>query len=71
MDEGRLSTLFAATIRRVGEEQIDVADVVPDCKVREPSSQAKDEELQERLWDLTVDVLKGRLGDLPYLREQA
>jgi hypothetical protein len=40
----------------------------PDCKVTDPSGQARDEELQEQLWDLILEVLKG-LGDLPYLRE--
>ncbi|KAK2603177.1 hypothetical protein N8I77_009655 [Diaporthe amygdali] len=68
VDEGCRPMLFAATSSRVGEEKIDGAYVVPDCKVTDPSSQAKDEELQERLWDLTVDVLKGKLGDLPYLK---
>lgn len=68
VDEGCRPMLFAATSSRVGEERIDGAYVVPDCKVTDPSSQAKDEELQERLWDLTVDVLKGKLGDLPYLK---
>jgi WW domain-containing oxidoreductase len=71
VDEGCRPALFAATSRRVGEEHIDGAYVVPDCKVTEPSSQARDEELQERFWDLTVEVLKGRLGDLPYLGGQA
>ncbi|KAI7777744.1 hypothetical protein LA080_003091 [Diaporthe eres] len=70
VDEGYRSALFAATSRRAGEEQIEGAHVVPDCKVTEPSSQAGDEELQERLWELTVDVLKGRPGNLPYLRDQ-
>lgn len=40
------SALFAATSRRVGKEQIDGADVVPDAKVTETSSQVKDEELR-------------------------
>lgn len=49
----------AATSRRVGEEQINSPDVVPECKTTEPNSQARDGELQERLWDLAADVLKG------------
>lgn len=60
----------AATSRRVGEEQIDGAYVVPNCKTTEPSSQARDGELQERLWDLAVDVLKGRPGGVPFLTGQ-
>ncbi|KAL1871089.1 putative secondary metabolism biosynthetic enzyme [Diaporthe australafricana] len=71
VDEGCRPALFAATSGRVVEEKIDGAYIVPDCKVTEPSSQAQDEELQERLWNLTVDVLKERLGDLRYLKEQA
>lgn len=71
VDGGCRSALFATRSRRVGEEQIEGAHVVTDGKVTEPSGQARDQELRERQWDLAVDVLKGRLGDLPYLRKKA
>lgn len=67
VEEGCRPMLFAATSARVAEDKIDGAYIVPDCKVTEPSKQAQDEELQERCWDLTVDVLRQKLGDLPYL----
>ena len=40
--------------------------IVPDRKISEPSNQAKDEELQENLWKLTVQILKDKLGTLRY-----
>lgn len=71
IDEGCRSMLFAATSDKVVEDKIDGAYIVPDCKVTEPSKQSKDQELQERCWALTVDVLKGKLGSekMPYLSE--
>lgn len=67
VDQGCRPMLFAATSARIAEEKIDGAYIVPDCKVTEPSKQSQDEELQERCWALTVDVLKQKLGNLPYL----
>lgn len=67
VDKGFLSALFAATSGRVGDEQINGVYVVPECKVTGPRSHARDEQLHRRLWD----VLKGRLGDVQSLREQA
>jgi WW domain-containing oxidoreductase len=40
--------------------------IVPDKKVTEPSSQAKDAGLAERLWVLRESTLKEKLGKLPY-----
>jgi WW domain-containing oxidoreductase len=34
--------------------------------VTNPSSQARDEKLQENVWKLCMTVLKEKLGDLPY-----
>lgn len=52
----------------MGEEHIEGAIegayVVPGCEVTEPSSRAEDEELQRRLYDLTVDVLVELFGRL-------
>ena len=40
--------------------------IVPDRKVTEPSKDAQNEELAENLWKLTTDILKDKLGALPY-----
>lgn len=66
-DQGCRPMLFAATSDKIVEDKIDGKYIVPDCKVTEPSKQSQDEELQERCWDLTVHVLKQKLGDLSYL----
>lgn len=42
------------------------AKIVPDKKVTEPSNEAKDEALGERLWALTVQILEDKLGHLSY-----
>lgn len=70
VDGGCRPALFAGRSGRI-VEKIDGAYIVPDCKMTELSSQAQDEELQERLWNLTVHLLKERFGDLRYLTEQA
>lgn len=66
-DHGCRPMLFAATSDKIVEDKIDGKYIVPDCKVTEPSKQSQDEELQERCWDLTVDLLKQKLGGLSYL----
>ena len=66
VDEGCRPILFATTARGVGSEKIDGAYIVPDWKVTEPSKQARDEELGERLWRLVGGFLSERLGELPY-----
>ncbi|KAF2435211.1 NAD(P)-binding protein [Tothia fuscella] len=63
---GCRSILFAATSPDVETEGLWGEYIIPDHKVSDPSSQAKDEELQERLWSLTESVLKEKLGSLPY-----
>lgn len=67
IDDGCRSMLFASTSSQIIDKHVDGAYIVPDCKIVEPSKQSQDEALQERCWDLTVDVLKGKMGDLPYL----
>lgn len=67
LDQGCRPMLFAATSDKIIQDRIDGAYIVPDCKVTEPSKQSQDEALQERCWDLTVEVLKQKLGNLPYL----
>lgn len=67
VDQGCRPMLFAATSDKIVQDKIDGAYIVPDCKVTEPSTQSQDEALQERCWDLTVEVLKQKLGSLPYI----
>lgn len=59
---GCRSALFAATSERVVSEGISGGYIVPDAKVVEPSEMAKDEELGERLWELSERLLRERLG---------
>ncbi|RMZ67969.1 oxidoreductase bli-4 mitochondrial [Pyrenophora seminiperda CCB06] len=64
--QGCRPALFAAVSPDIVKEQIQNSYIVPDKKVQEPSSQAKDEKLQKNLWKLTKEVLESRLGSLPY-----
>ncbi|KAI0165360.1 NAD(P)-binding protein [Hypoxylon sp. FL1284] len=66
VDQGCRPTLFAATSSAVPDEKIDGEYIVPDRKVSDVSGQGKDEELQERCWNLVEGILKEKLGDLPY-----
>jgi WW domain-containing oxidoreductase len=66
VDEGCRPVLFAATSKDVVREGIWGQYIVPDQKVTEPSKQARDEELQERLWELTIGLLEHSLGKLGY-----
>ncbi|KAI0122392.1 NAD(P)-binding protein [Daldinia grandis] len=66
VEEGCRPILFAATSDAIAEEKIDGQYIIPDRKVSDVSSQAKDEELQERCWRLVEQILKDKLGDLPY-----
>ena len=40
---------------------------MPDRKVTDPSKLARDEQLSERLWKLTEQVLSDKLRSLPYM----
>lgn len=40
--------------------------IVPDRKITDPSKQARDDELGENLWRLSEQILKEKLGGLPY-----
>jgi hypothetical protein len=66
VDQGCRSALFAAASRDVVKEKIDGQYIVPDRKVTDISKKAKDEELQERCWSLTMGVLREKLGGLSY-----
>ena len=60
--EGCRPALYAATSEEIIEKQITGSYIIPDKKVTDPSSQSKDEQLQERLWQLSVGLLKEKLG---------
>ena len=64
--KGCRSGLFAATAEEVVTEGINGEYIVPDCKVTSPSDRAQDVELQERLWRLSVEILREKLGQLEY-----
>jgi WW domain-containing oxidoreductase len=66
VDEGCRPALFAATSDDVVKEQLDGCYIVSDRKVTDPSSNSKDEGLQERCLKLTETLLAEKLGELPY-----
>ncbi|KAI4098508.1 MAG: hypothetical protein LQ339_006386 [Xanthoria mediterranea] len=66
VDQGCRSALFAATSEDVVKEKLQGQYIVPDRKVTDPSSRAKDIELGENLWRLSGQILLDKLGDLPY-----
>ena len=43
-----------------------VPQIIPARKVTDPSKQAKDVALEENLWRLSEEILKEKLGSLPY-----
>ncbi|KAJ4294076.1 hypothetical protein N0V90_007765 [Kalmusia sp. IMI 367209] len=66
VDKGCRSALFATTSPDIVQEQIQGAYIVPDCKVTDPSSQAKDDILSANLWKLTKGILETKIGNLDY-----
>ncbi|KAI1367323.1 hypothetical protein F5Y08DRAFT_336781 [Xylaria arbuscula] len=62
VDEGCQSILFVATSDAVAEKKMDGEHIVPDCKVTSTSSQAQDEQLQERCWNLVEGILTQKLA---------
>ncbi|RDW68795.1 SDR family oxidoreductase [Aspergillus mulundensis] len=66
VDQGCRAALFAATSADVVTDGIQGQYIIPDRKPTSPSSDAQSHELQENLWKLTEQVLKEKLGSLPY-----
>ena len=66
VEEGCRSALFAATGTEVLGDGISGGYIVPDMKVTEPSAKACDEGLGERLWGLSLEMLREKLGNLDY-----
>jgi WW domain-containing oxidoreductase len=71
VSQGCRPALFAATSPDIATEQVQNSYIIPDRKVTEPSSQAKDEGLSLNLWKLTKEVLESKIGDLPYTMQAA
>ena len=63
---GCRSALFAATSEDVIKEGIIAKYIVPDRELKDVSKQGQSEELQEALWKLSEELIKARLGSLPY-----
>ncbi|KAK5117894.1 hypothetical protein LTR85_008668 [Meristemomyces frigidus] len=70
-DEGCRPALFAATAPEVVSEKLDGVYIIPDRKVTDVSSNAKEQELQESCLRLTETVLAEKLGKLPYATSYA
>jgi WW domain-containing oxidoreductase len=66
VDQGCRPALWAATSPEVVEGNVTGQYIVLDKKVTEPSSQAQDEELAKQLWVLSEEILRDKLGRLPY-----
>ena len=66
VDEGCRPILFAATSEAIIHEGIDGDYIVPDRKITDVSKQAQDDALQERIWRLVENILREKLGNLPY-----
>lgn len=64
VEEGCRPALFAATSEDVVKEGITGKYIVPDRKVTEPSGQAKDEREQEKLWDISMRILREKVPNL-------
>ena len=62
VSQGCRPALFAATSKEVEEQGITGKYIVPDKKVTDPSKEAQDDELGERLWSLSEQIIKDRLG---------
>lgn len=67
VERGCRPALYAATAEEVVRKGVRGEYIVPDKKVVEPSGQAMDEALGERLWGLSVRILEQKVGglDLP------
>lgn len=66
-DEGPRPALFAALSDDIVTEKIQDQYIVPDRKVTSTTSQAQDEQLAEKLWMLTMEILADKLGKQSYM----
>ena len=64
---GCRSGLFAGTNNNdFMEQRLQGKYIVPDKKVMAPTEQAQDDEMAQRLWKLSIKLLRERLGTLDY-----
>jgi len=64
---GCRSGLFAVTSKDLYEGSgIHGQYIVPDKKIGVPNSKGQDQEMGERLWRISLEILKDRLGSLDY-----
>ena len=64
MIAGCKTALFAATPNAdLLGKRIDGQYIVPDKQVKDPSEMAQDAEMGKRLWELTMELLRDRLGE--------
>lgn len=62
---GRRSELFAATsLELVDGEGVHRQYIMPDKKISEVGKQGQDDTMATRLWDLSIDLLKEKVGRL-------
>lgn len=67
--QGCRPALFAACSDDVVKgEGIQGCYIEPDRKVVEPSAEARDDALGERLWTLSEEILREKLGGLPWVK---
>jgi len=71
ISQGCRSILFASTSEEIVDKGINGKYIVPDKKVTEPNSYARDDEMGDRLWKLSLDILQQKLGKLDYGYELA
>lgn len=58
--------MWTATSEEVVKDNVTGRYIVPDKKVTSPSSQAQDEQLAKQLWMSSDEILRKKLGSLPY-----
>lgn len=64
---GCRSALFAATSGEMVEgEGVQGQYIVPDKKISDVSKKGQDEEMGRRLWDMSIGLLKEKIGRLEY-----
>ena len=63
---GCRSALFVLTSPEVAEQDLQGQYVMPDKKVSDVSKKGQDEEMAARLWDMSLRVLKEKVGRLEY-----
>ena len=67
VEKGCRSGVFAVTSEELYEGPgIHGQYIVPDKKITQPSSKGQDWEMGERLWRLSLQALKDKLGSLDY-----